>query len=247
MRQQEYVMTKDTDKRSGLSRRHLLGLLGSSAAVTLVGDLHAQTAASAMPSCVVVPEQTEGPYFVDEKLHRSDIRNDPTDGSLRPGLPLTLMLRLSAINGTSCSPLAGAVVDVWHNDAQGEYSAIKDRRYDNRGNQFLRGFQTSDANGLVSFTTIYPGWYPGRTVHIHFKVRTDPDSSRGYEFTSQLYFDDAITDQVHLQPLYVDNGQRSTRNSNDRIFQRGGNELMLHLKQNGATYIADFELGLHVG
>ena len=242
-------MKNITEKHSSLSRRNLLSLLGSSAAITMVGDLHAQTSPSlveTIPTCVVVPQQTEGPYFVDEKLQRSDIRSDPADGSARPGLPLTLSMQLSAINGASCSPLVGAVVDVWHNDAHGEYSDVRDRRYDNRGNKFLRGYQRSDANGQVTFTTIYPGWYPGRTVHIHFKVRTDPESRRGLEFTSQLYFDDTITDQVHLMPAYVDNGQRSTRNNNDRIFRRGGSELMLQLDEDNSAYSASFNLGLKI-
>lgn len=234
-------------------RRRLLSLLGSTAAVSVVGDLYAQSReenpASSVNAafCIVKPEQTEGPYFVDEKLQRSDLRLDPTDNSIRSGVPLRLTLRLSSVAGNSCGPLAGAVVDVWHNDAQGEYSDVRDRKYDNRGRKFLRGYQLTDANGVASFLTVYPGWYPGRTVHIHFKVRTTPAAGRAAEFTSQLYFDDAITDNVHAGPLYAGNGQRSTRNKDDRIFRNGGEELMLRLSRDAEGYTADFELGLVTG
>lgn len=239
---------------TGFSRRHLLNLAGSTAAASLAADLCAQSASEDSPAtfdqtplCVVKPEQTEGPYFVDGKLLRADIRADPADATFRPGLPLQLTLRLSALSANTCGPLAGAVVDIWHNDALGEYSDVRDRRYDNRGKQFLRGYQLTDINGVVTFTTIYPGWYPGRTVHMHFKVRTDPAAERGSEFTSQLYFDDAVTDQVHQRAPYAANGQRSTRNSNDRIFRRGGSELMLQLRREGEGFAGTFELGLEVG
>lgn len=240
------------DKRAtGLSRRQLLSLAGSTAAATLAADLYAQSdsgeSADQSPFCIVKPEQTEGPYFVDGKLLRADIREDPTDATVRPGAILQLTLRLSAINASVCSPLAGAIVDVWHNDTLGEYSDVRDRRYDNRGKQFLRGYQLTDANGVVNFTTVYPGWYPGRTVHIHFKVRTDPGRRRGLEFTSQLYFDDAVTDQVHQQSPYAANGQRSTRNSNDRIFRNGGSELLLQPRRDGEGFAGNFELGLETG
>jgi protocatechuate 3,4-dioxygenase beta subunit len=228
-----------------LNRRQMLVMIGSTAAA-VTGDVQAQSSndPAESPFCVIKPEQTEGPYFVDEKLLRSDLRLDPTDGSVRNGLPLRLNLRLSALTTNTCRPLAGVVVDVWHNDAHGEYSGVRDRKYDNRGKKFLRGYQLSDATGLVSFATIYPGWYPGRTVHIHFKVRTSPAAERGEEFTSQLYFDDAITDEVHAAPDYSADGQRSTRNKDDRIFRRGGEQLMLRLRQRAAGYEADFELGL---
>ncbi len=229
-----------------LERRKILLMIGSTAAATVVGDLQAQSSgeASEGPFCIVKPEQTEGPYFVDEQLLRSDLRLDPTDGSVRTGMPLRLNLRLSTIAANACSPLAGVLVDVWHNDARGEYSDVRDRKYDNRGKKFLRGYQVTDANGLVSFDTIYPGWYPGRTVHIHFKVRTSPSGERGEEFISQLYFDDTVTDEVHAAPDYAIDGQRKTRNRDDRIFRKGGEELMLRLRRSTEGYEADFAMGL---
>jgi protocatechuate 3,4-dioxygenase beta subunit len=246
----QVTMTNDDEMKGSvvalLDRRRMLAMLGGTAAATVVGDLQAQSKDEPgdSPFCVVKPEQTEGPYFVDEKMLRSDLRLDPTDGSVRTGVPLRLNLRLSTITAETCSPLAGVLVDVWHNDARGEYSDVRDRKYDNRGKKFLRGYQLTDASGLVSFDTIYPGWYPGRTVHIHFKVRTSPSAERGEEFISQLYFDDTITDEVHARPDYSIEGQRSTRNKDDRIFRKGGEELMLRLRQNADGYEAEFELGL---
>lgn len=230
----------------GLNRRGLLRLLGGTAAASFAGKLHAQASNAVQAShlCVVRPEQTEGPYFVDEKLLRSDLRVDPADNSVRPGLPLHLRLRVWKLADNNCSPLEGVVVDVWHNDARGEYSDVRDRKYDNRGKKFLRGYQITDQNGVASFVTVYPGWYPGRTVHIHFKLRTDASAGRGSEFTSQLYFDDTITDEVHRNSPYAANGQRSTRNHDDRIFRRGGEELMLRPSRSPAGYEAVFDLGL---
>ena len=120
-----------------------------------------------MPDCVVRPELTEGPYFVDEKINRSDIRTDTTTNAVSAGVPLVLTFLVSQIGSSACTPLQGAQVDIWHCDALGVYSDVSG----NSGN-FLRGYQVTDANGQAQFTTIYPGWYRGRAVHIHFKIRT---------------------------------------------------------------------------
>ena len=198
-------------------------------------------ATAALPACVVRPEQTEGPYFVDEQLNRSDIRPDPSDGSVRPGAPLALTFLVSRINGATCAPLEGAVVDVWHCDAAGVYSGVNDRGFGSTAGQlFLRGYQTSGSDGAAAFTTIYPGWYSGRATHIHFKIRT----ADGYEFTSQLYFDDALTDLVHAQEPYAARGQRDTRNANDGIFRAGGELLTLNVTESGDGYAAVFDVGL---
>src|SRR5262249_24919601 len=150
-----------------------------------------------LPSCIARPQQTEGPYFIDERLNRSDIRSDPTDGSVKPGTPLDLTFRVARLASQACMPLAGAVVDVWHCDHLCAYCDLEDPRFDPVGKKFLRGYQVTDSDGGARFTTIYPGWYPGRAVHIHFKIRSGPSSKRGFDFTSQLYFDDALTDRVH--------------------------------------------------
>src|SRR5262249_6434810 len=160
---------------------------------------------------------TEGPYFVDERLERSDIRSDPSDGSISPGTRLTLAIAVARItNGGGCEPFPGVLVDVWHCDADGVYSDVHDAYFgDTTGRRYLRGYQVTDANGGVAFVTIYPGWYSGRAVHIHFKIRTDPDAASGFEFTSQLYFDDALTDVVHAQAPYASKGPRDVRNAAD--------------------------------
>lgn len=202
--------------------------------------------AATLPACVVRPQQTEGPYFVDEKLNRSDIRSDPSDGSVKDGVPLKLTLRVSQLSNTGCTPLAGAIVDIWHCDALGIYSDVKDPSFSTIGKKFLRGYQVTDANGTVQFATIYPGWYQGRTVHVHFKVRTDATLGRSHEFTSQLYFDDSITDQVHTQPPYASKGQRTIKNSQDGIFRDGGDQLLLTLTKTSQGYTATLNIGLQI-
>ncbi len=241
-----------------LSRREMLGLVGATAATVLVGCDRGQPGSiwgslwsrkptvTAMPPCIVRPEQTEGPYFVDDRLNRSDIRSDPSDGSVKEGVPLQVMLRVHQINGNDCTPLAGAIVDIWHCDALGVYSDVRDRSFDTRGKKFLRGYQVTDTHGTVQFLTIYPGWYPGRAVHIHFKIRTNPASRRGYEFTSQIYFDEAITDQIHTQAPYASKGQRTLRNKRDGIFRDGGEQLMLQLTQQAQGYVGTFDIGLQM-
>lgn len=206
------------------------------------------------PACIVRPEQTEGPYFVDEALNRSDIRSDRSEGSIKAGVPLQLRFRVSQIHETDCEPLAGAIVDIWHCDAAGVYSDVSESRFNTVGQKFLRGYQVTDANGTARFLTIYPGWYLGRTVHIHFKIRTDsatvqaatPASAQSYEFTSQLYFDDAITDRVHAQEPYASQGQRPLKNEQDGIFHYAGDQLLLSLSQAGQGYAATFDIGLEM-
>lgn len=234
-----------------LSRREVLALLGGAGIAMLAGCSDGRSSSNTATnqgksSCVASPEQIEGPYFVNGKLNRSDIRSDPSDGSVKEGVPLQLTLRVSRINRNSCTPLAGAVVDVWHCDALGVYSDVRDPGFSTIGKKFLRGYQVTDANGIVHFTTIYPGWYPGRTVHIHFKVRTEPESGRGYEFTSQLYFDDSITNRVHAQEPYSRKGQRTLKNNGDGIFRWGGNQLMLSLNRADQGYTATFDIGLQI-
>lgn len=199
------------------------------------------------PNCIVSPEQTEGPYFVDEKLNRSDIRLDPTDGKSVDGVPLQLTLRVSGVGNDSCMPISGAIVDIWHCDALGVYSDVTDRSFDTVGKKFLRGYQVTDNNGTVKFTTIYPGWYQGRTVHIHFKVRTAANSEPSYEFTSQLYFDDAVSDRVYTQLPYASKGERDQTNEQDGIFRRGGENLLLSVTENQQGYATTFNVGLQMG
>ena len=201
--------------------------------------------AQSLPACVVRPEQTEGPFFVDMQLDRSDIRSDPSTGAVSEGAPLTLRFNVSQISGGACTVLAGAMVDVWQCDAEGVYWGVDDdgAPAGARERQFLRGHQRTDENGVARFTTIFPGWYRGRAVHVHFKVRTDV-ARQPYEFTSQLYFEEALIDRVHAQAPYAARGRRATTNADDRIFRDGGRSLMAQVSESGGGYAATFDLGL---
>lgn len=237
-----------------LSRREILALLGASGIAALAGCKPSREVADVgtargalLPSCVVRPEQTEGPYFVDARLDRSDIRSDPISGAVKAGAPLELALVVSRIgSGGACTPLAGARVDLWQCDAAGVYSGVRDPQFDTSGQQFLRGYQLTDATGTAPLMTIYPGWYRGRTVHLHFKVRTEPSAARGYEFTSQLYFDDALTDRVHAAEPYASMGRRTVRNEGDGIYRRNGSQLMLAVAEEAQGYAGTFHLGLQI-
>jgi protocatechuate 3,4-dioxygenase beta subunit len=211
----------------------------TAAAATPV-EASSTAATAAAPDCVVRPELTEGPYFVDEKLNRSDIRSDPSDGSVREGVPLALAFVVSQMASNACTPLKDAQVDVWHCDALGTYSDVQG----SSGKKFLRGYQLADANGNAKFTTIYPGWYRGRTVHIHFKIRTTGTNGQAYEFTSQLFFDDALSDQIYAQQPYSQHSGRDTRNSGDNIYQGSGSQLLLSLTKSGDGYTATLPIAL---
>jgi protocatechuate 3,4-dioxygenase beta subunit len=222
-----------------LTRREVVALLGMSGAGLLVGRAGAQPPA-APPACVVRPQQTEGPYFVDERLNRSDIRSDPASGELRPGTVLDLAFSVSRISGGACAPLGAAQVDVWHCDALGAYSDVQDPGANTVGRKFLRGYQATDAAGLARFTTIYPGWYQGRAVHIHFKIRT----AQGQAFTSQIYFDEAVTDLVHAVDPYARRGQRRLRNDGDGLYRHGGRQLTVTPATSGPGYATMFAIAL---
>lgn len=254
-----------------VTRRQMLGLMAAAGAAVVVGcdddsktpsgpptntlgpepsaTSPAATAATSTPepsalACTLSPEMTEGPYFVDEMLERADIRSDPSDGSPREGTPLALGMRIYAVEGEACTPLASALVDVWHCDAAGLYS---DAAANNTvGQKFLRGYQLTDETGAVQFTTIYPGWYTGRAVHIHFKVRTDPQSEQGYEFTSQLFFDPALTEQVYAQPPYNERGSPDTANAADNIYSGGGDQMLLAVTPQDDGYAGSIDIGVRM-
>jgi protocatechuate 3,4-dioxygenase beta subunit len=207
------------------------------------------TSGGAPQGCVVRPAQTEGPYFVDEKLNRSDIRSDPSDGSIKPGTPLELTFVVSQLGKGTCTPVAGAVVDVWHCDAAGVYSDVRDPSFDTRGKKYPRGYQVTDAAGRAKFATIYPGWYQGRAVHIHFTVRTNPSAAAAHQFTSQIYFDDAVNEKVLSQAPYTSKGppDQRMRNERDGIFRQGGSQLVLPVTPSGNGYAGTFDIALDAG
>jgi protocatechuate 3,4-dioxygenase beta subunit len=221
-----------------LSRREILTRLGSAA---ILAGVPLRLRAQALPACIATPAQMEGPFFSDARLNRSDIRSDPSDKSVKDGVPLALTLRVSSVTATGCVPLAGAIVDVWHCDAAGAYS---DSDRSTSGKRFLRGYQMTDGGGAVSFTTIYPGWYPGRAVHIHFKVRVMAGPALGHEFTSQLYFTDAVSDHVFARRPYSARGKPDVRNNDDGLFRRGGARLLVALTENRGGYAGEFSVGI---
>lgn len=236
----------DRESVHTFNRRKFLAFTGASmlAGATRAQSEPANSAGARLPACILTPAQTEGPYFVDERLNRSDIRSDPSAGRLTAGVPLTLGLHVSAVTAGECKPLAGAMVDIWHCDATGAYSDVNDGDGNTAGKKFLRGYQVTDRDGNVRFTTIYPGWYPGRAVHVHFKVRVPSASGRDAEFTSQLYFDDAVTDRVYAGEPYARRARNRTRNEQDGIFRHGGKQLLLRPVEQGEGYAASFDIGI---
>ena len=204
----------------------------------------AVAAQGAVPACVVRPEMTEGPYFVDTQLNRSDIRVEPSDGSIKEGTPLALAFVVAQIANGACTPLAGAMVDIWHCDAQGVYSGVADPGFDTSGQSWLRGYQVTDAGGKAEFLTVYPGWYSGRAVHIHFKIRTGAGENTAYEFTSQLFFDEAVTAQVYSQPPYAARGLANVPNASDGIFRNGGEQMVIAPAAANGGYAARFDIAL---
>jgi protocatechuate 3,4-dioxygenase beta subunit len=166
-------------------------------------------------ACTLTPEQTEGPYYFDVDSIRSDIRED------REGARLRLVLRVRDADG--CEPIRGAVVDIWHCDAVGSYSGFEEE------GTFLRGTQVTDAVGVVEFTTVYPGWYRGRTVHIHAKVHLDKRTA----LTTQLYFDEQVTAAVYEREPYSADTGRDTFNDSDGIFDE---RTVLSLSREGSGY-----------
>ena len=234
-----------------LTRREMVVLFGSSAVAAMAHRASGQApspSGTPVPACVVQPQQTEGPYFVDEMLLRSDIRSDPSTGAIKAGAPLALALKVSQVLPDGrCAPLPGAQVDLWQCDAMGAYSDVTDRLFDTKGQKFLRGHQITDGSGAVKFVTIYPGWYPGRAVHVHFKVRTSPAGSQAYEFTSQFYFDEGMTDRVHGREPYAAHTGERTRNERDGIFKNGGPQLTLAVTEAASGYAAAFDLAMRPG
>ncbi len=235
-----------------LSRRRALAFFGASAAASLAHGIPGAPAnrplLAAAPDCIAIPEQTEGPYFVDRAMERSDIRVDPVMGRTVCGVPLDLQFELSQVTPAGqCVVLPNAQFDIWHCDAAGEYSGVEEGRGSAAEQMFLRGYQRSGESGVVRFTTIYPGWYPGRAVHIHFKIRVPATNGRIDEFTSQLYFSDELTDRVHAQqPYALHRGQRLL-NSRDMIFREGGSQLLLPVVDGEDAYQATFRIAMQPG
>ena len=181
-------------------------------------------------SCVLAPEMTQGPYYVPGDKLRRNI----TEG--KPGVPLTL--KLSVVDVATCRAIKGAAVDIWHCDAGGVYSETSVQGAESL--TFLRGIQKTDAKGVATFRTIYPGWYQGRTVHIHVKVALGGNVVH----TGQLFFSDKLTDAVYKRTPYNRRPGRSTRNATDSIFRNGGSKSLLRLTRSGTGYVGTIGMGV---
>lgn len=231
-----------------LSRRNLLRALAASpvaagaATFPLAARAEASSAATAAglitPNvCLVMPEVTEGPYYIDPNLVRADITED------RTGIPLVLQMQ---VVNADCTPIEGARVDVWHCDAEGNYSGYANQgseaTLDTTGQTFLRGTQMTEAGGLVQFQTIYPGWYRGRTTHIHYKVFLDEVTV----LTSQIFFPDALSQYLYdnIAP-YTRESTRDTINASDGIAQQAGDGAYAALREQSEGYVAQLVVGVN--
>jgi len=225
---------------STLTRRGSLLRLGGFLVTALgAAGLKIETSEGAGPaavvlgtvSCVLTPEQTEGPYYIaGEKLRRNI-----TEG--RPGAPL--LLRAFVVDASTCKAIKNATVDIWHADAGGVYSGFGQGA---ASRTFMRGIQKTNAKGLALFRTVYPGWYQGRTVHIHVKVHLGGNVVH----TGQLYFPDTLTDAVYRKAPYSSRPSRETRNANDSVYRNGGSKSLMRIRKNSAgVYVATITMGVH--
>jgi protocatechuate 3,4-dioxygenase beta subunit len=225
-----------------LSRRQ--ALTGAAATLGLGLALAPNTArakerlARLLPSanaCILTPQAMEGPFYFDPQLVRTDI----TEG--KGGAPLRVTLKI--FEAATCAPLPKARIDIWQCDGLGVYSGYaRQATGSTRGQTFLRGTQFADDDGVARFDTIYPGWYPGRTPHIHFKVLLDKTSL----VTGQLYFPDPVTDRIYAShaPNRQREEQRDTNNATDFIFADGGADTLLKLEGEGTGYAGSLVIGV---
>ena len=221
-----------------MNRRKVVGALGSLALGTVTSAWGRR--ALAQPACTLTPEQIEGPFYLDQPRIREDI----SEG--KPGVPLRLVLRV-VDTSASCAPIPRAAVDVWQCDAFGIYSgyegaAIAPRHVDPVDDKtFLRGTQVADHAGGVRFRTIYPGWYLGRTPHVHLKVRVGAKVA-----TTQLYFPDEITNAVYARAPYNRHPNRDTTNATDRFLGPIADKslVMWTMERDGDGYVAAATIAL---
>jgi protocatechuate 3,4-dioxygenase beta subunit len=221
-----------------LTRRSILRLAGVAAASLGAGAWKAKEAEGGGPAavesgavtCVLTPELTEGPYYIpNEKLRRNI-----TDGHAGT----TLILQLAVVDAATCNPIKAAAVDIWHADAAGNYSGFG---AGSGSRTFMRGIQKTDVRGIATFRTVYPGWYQGRTVHIHVKVHVHGKVVH----TGQLFFSDALTDRLYRNAPYNKRPSRTTRNANDAIFINGGRRSMLSVRRRSAGgYLGKITMGV---
>lgn len=217
---------------------------GLSASVEVqIADLSTDTGDTALPpTCDVIPSETTGPYpdTIGMVNNPTWYRQDITEG--RVGVGLTLNLQVVDVSA-GCDPLVGAAVEVWHCDKDGAYSEYAGQPGipSQVGTTYLRGLQTTNSRGYATFQTIYPGWYPGRVTHIHFRVWVGGQVVK----VSQIAFPDTTNVQVNNSSLYVANGQNNTTNSNDNVFRDGTQFQMATLSGSvAAGFVASLTVGV---
>ncbi len=224
MDQDDVIIGQILSRRAALRATALAGLSFAAAGLISRSARAATPAPTTQPHLPLVasPQLTEGPFFVDEKLNRSNLLDGTKRASVINGLPLALAFTVYKLSGKDYQPMTGATVDVWHADAAGAYSDESNpMTHENTSKEtWLRGYQVTDAAGNVSFNTIFPGWYQGRAPHIHFKVRQfSKENKTTAEFTSQVFFIEADADKIYANPPYANTrGKRDTRNRDDGVF-----------------------------
>jgi protocatechuate 3,4-dioxygenase beta subunit len=234
---------------SSVTRRRMLTWIGAAGAAIIAVACGKGSTSAASPTttsaagtttgstgdgvaCILSPEMTEGPYYIDGEA----VRRDVTEG--KPGVPLTL--DLVVVDAGACSPIPDAAVEIWHADAGGNYSGFNATA---ANTTFLRGVQTADADGNVTFETLYPGWYEGRATHIHLMVHVGGDVVH----TGQLFFDEGINDTVYARSPYRDHTGTRMTNEQDGIYANGGAQSMLQLTEEGDGYRGAITLGVRTG
>ena len=214
----------------------------SSSGSSSASDSTSTTTAATSATCAATPTETAGPYPYDLSSDSAIYRSDITEG--KTGVPLSLTLTIVNSNN-ECSVISGARVDIWHCDKDGYYSEYAEPGYlgneDYRGDTFLRGIQLSDSDGLVKFTTIYPGWYSGRVTHIHLEIFVNSV----LKLTTQLAFPDDVTKTVYNSSLYSAHGQNSLTNETDSILEDSyESELVTITGDTTNGYAATFKVGV---
>ncbi len=242
-----------------ISRRQAIGLLAVAGAGVMLGcggGTKTSTAttttatATSNTSCTVTPEGEEGPYFVDDSatgFARSDIRSNLDGTNTQSAIPLTLSI-YAYDSENSCAAMANVQIDIWHCNGSGIYSA--EDVEDTTGETWLRGYQITDANGLASFKTIVPGWYAGRTTHIHLRLRSTYDSTTtGGTNTTQLFFPQDVIDTINttISP-YSAEGTNPTTNASDHVYsgETDGANLLTLSGDNTNGYTATIKINLPI-
>ena len=225
-----------------LSRRTAFAAIGAAAAAVAAacGDSPTSpsststggTTTSTNATCAVTPTETIGPYPSRTDMFRSDIREN------RGGTPLTLTVKVVNVN-SNCAAVVGADVEIWHVDAAGDYSQYGSQT----AATFLRGIQTTNAAGEVTFTTIYPGWYQGRATHIHAEVTMGGRSIK----VTQIAFPESVNNAVHATGVYASRGSNPMSNQSDGIFADSlATELVTPTGSPSGGYSATFQIGVTV-